>query len=153
MSAPYTLASQSKRSIAFVIDDIIVALFIFIIFYEQIIALTQVLPETLTIESWTDFSMTINQFLAQNLMVILLLKVLYHTVLIWQGGKTIGKYMMKITLVSVEGEAVTFLQALRRAIWRMVSETFLYLGFLLAFFLPLKQTLHDKFSQSVVIEG
>lgn len=138
---------------AFVLDDIIVALFVFIIFYDQIVGLTQALPRVMTLESWQGFGLTMNQFLAQHLMTIFMLKVLYHTLLVWQGGKTVGKYIMKISVVAVNGERVTFAQALGRGVVRIVSETFLYLGFILAFFLPLRQTLHDKLSRSVVVEG
>jgi uncharacterized RDD family membrane protein YckC len=83
-----------------------------------------------------------------------MLKVLYHTFFIWQNGMTLGKYFMKIKVVNMNTEeTLTLPKALLRAIGRIVSEIFFYLGFLLAFFLPLKQTLHDKISESVVING
>jgi uncharacterized RDD family membrane protein YckC len=45
----------------------------------------------------------------------------------------------------------TFLQAFLRASVRLVSDTFFYLGYIMAFFTPLRQTLHDKLSNCVVV--
>ena len=78
---------------------------------------------------------------------------LYHTVFVWQNGMTLGKYLMKIQVVEIETSMKpTFAKAFLRAILRIGSEAIFYLGFLLAFFLPLKQTFHDKVSNCVVID-
>ena len=146
MSLP--IASSQKRIAAFVIDDIIVTLFFIIIFYTQLTELfshISVIDET-ALES-------INIFISQNILVVLSIKLIYHTVLVWQNGMTLGKYLMKIKVIELEtGLTPNFQRSFLRASVRIPSELLFYLGFLMAFFVPLKQTLHDKLSNCVVID-
>ena len=141
------IASNTKRMTAFVIDDIVISLFFIIIFYDQfseVFANITVVDEV-AIES-------INAFLAQNLFVVLAIKLIYHTVFIWQNGMTLGKYLMKIKVIEMETKNTPgFTKAFLRASLRIPSEVLFYLGFLMAFFMPLKQTLHDKLSNCVVV--
>lgn len=148
------IASTKKRMGAFVIDDMIIAGLLVIIFYGQLSEIASHLPSVITPEAIEVFKQEMNQFSVYNLPMIILLKVLYHTFFVWQNGRTLGKYFMKIRVVNIDTQKnVTFAKALLRASLRVVSEVIFYLGFLLAFFLPLKQTLHDKLSESVVIDG
>lgn len=148
------IASTKKRMGAFVIDDMIIAGLLVIIFYGQLSEIASHLPSVITPEAIEVFKQEMNQFSVYNLPMIILLKVLYHTFFVWQNGRTLGKYFMKIRVVNIDTQKnVTFTKALLRASLRVVSEVIFYLGFLLAFFLPLKQTLHDKLSESVVIDG
>jgi len=146
MSLP--IASSQKRIAAFVIDDIIVSLFFMIIFYTQLTELfsnISVIDET-ALES-------INIFISQNILVVLSIKLIYHTVLVWQNGMTLGKYLMKIKVIELEtGYTPNFQRSFLRASVRIPSELLFYLGFLMAFFVPLKQTLHDKLSNCVVTD-
>lgn len=146
------IASMQKRISAFVIDDIVISLFFMIIFYDQIMGL---LSGTTEAEQLTQVSMEMmNTFIAENILIVLAIKVLYHTVLIWQNGMTIGKYVVKIQVVSLHsGFRPSFQQAFLRASVRLLSESLFYLGFILAFFLPMRQTLHDKLSNCVVIDA
>ena len=85
-------------------------------------------------------------------MIVFAIKVIYHTVLVWQNGMTIGKYMVKIKVISLHTEQrPTFQQAFLRASVRLISDTFFFMGYLMAFFTPMRQTLHDKLSQCVVV--
>ena len=134
------IAVPKKRVAAFVIDDLVVSLLFMIIFWSQISSLR-------TIEE-------INLFLAENFSIIILIKVLYQTYFIWQSGMTLGKYAMKIKVVLLKTGVTPPLHiALARASLRIVSETFFYLGFVMAFFNPLVQTFHDKLTGCVVIDA
>jgi uncharacterized RDD family membrane protein YckC len=134
------IASVKKRVGSFVIDDLAVSFLFMVIFWSQISAFQ-------TIEE-------INLFLANNFLVIVVIKVLYHTFFVWQSGMTLGKYLLKIKVVSLNsGEVPSLSIALARASLRIVSETFFYLGFIMAFFNPMVQTLHDKLSGCVVIDA
>ena len=146
------IASMQKRITSFVIDDIVISLFFMIIFYDQIMAL---LSNTTEVEQLTQVSMeTMNTFIAENILIVLAIKVLYHTVLVWQNGMTIGKYVAKIQVISLNtGFRPSFQQAFLRASVRLLSESLFYIGFILAFFLPMRQTLHDKLSNCVVIDA
>ncbi len=144
------IASMQKRISAFVIDDIIVSLFFLIIFYDQISAM---LTTTATELQTGAVSMEMmNSFLSENIVVIFAIKVIYHTVLVWQNGMTIGKYAVKIKVISLHTrQRPTLQQAFLRASVRLISDTFFYLGYIMAFFMPLRQTLHDKLSNCVVV--
>jgi len=141
------IASNGKRIWSFMIDDMVINLFLMIIFSSQITALmsgvTEVNEESVAL---------VNQFIMDNIAIVLAIKVLYHTLLIWQSGMTLGKYIMKIKAVDMNsGMRLSFAQAFWRASVRLISEMFFYVGFLFAFFSPLHQTLHDKLSNCVVI--
>ena len=144
------IASMQKRMASFVIDDIIISLFFMIIFYDQITALISTADSGGEISTVTMEMM--NTFLAENIVILFTIKVVYHTVLIWQNGMTIGKYIVKIKVISLHTEQrPTFQQAFLRASVRLISDTFFYLGYLMAFFTPMRQTLHDKLSKCVVV--
>ncbi len=141
------IASLQKRVTAFVIDDMVITLFVIIIFYDQFSALFS----NITVLDQAAVE-TVNTFIAQNLLVVLSIKLLYHTVLVWQNGMTLGKYFMKIKVIDLETEdTLGFQKAFLRASVRIPSEVLFYVGFLMAFFVPLRQTLHDKLSHCVVV--
>ncbi|CAA6820534.1 MAG: RDD family protein [uncultured Sulfurovum sp.] len=148
------IASPQKRLLSFVIDDLVIVFFILAIFYTQLMEIASHLPDNLTSEAITNFQLELNQFSADNLFIFITIKILYHTVTIWHNGMTIGKYVVKLQVVDLGTvQHPTFLKALGRAALRIVSEIVFYLGFLLAFFTPQKQTLHDKLSNCVVVDG
>ena len=134
------IAVPKKRVGAFVIDDLAVSFLFMVIFWSQISSLR-------TIEE-------INLFLTENFLIIMLIKILYHTFFVWQSGMTLGKYVMKIKVVVLQTGLIPPLHiAVSRAALRIVSETFFYLGFVMAFFNPMVQTLHDKLTGCVVIDA
>ena len=141
------IASSQKRITAFVIDDIVITLFFIIIFYDQFSAVFSNI--TVVDEAALE---SINAFIAKNLLVVLSIKLIYHTVFVWQNGMTLGKYLMKIKVIDLEtGNTPNFQKAFLRASVRIPSEILFYVGFLMAFFVPLKQTLHDKITNCVVV--
>ncbi len=151
---PLSIASTQKRISAFVIDDLLIAVLLVAIFYDHLVSIASHLPTVITAESIEVFQNEMNQFSVDNLFLIIALKVLYHTFFVWQNGTTLGKYFMKIKVVELDTEETpTLAKALMRASFRIISEAFFYLGFVLAFFLPLKQTLHDKLSHCVVVDA
>ena len=134
------IAVPKKRVGAFIIDDLAVSFLFMVIFWSQISSLR-------TIEE-------INYFLTENFLIIMLIKILYHTFFVWQNGMTLGKYVMKIKVVVLQtGLTPPLHTAAARAALRIVSETFFYLGFVMAFFNPMVQTLHDKLTGCVVIDA
>jgi uncharacterized RDD family membrane protein YckC len=143
------IASMQKRISAFVIDDIVVSVFFMIIFYDQI---ANLFSNITTIDQAAIEQM--NLYISENILIVFAVKVLYHAVLVWQNGMTIGKYIVKIKVIDLNsGERPTMQQAFLRAFIRLASEVFMYLGFIMAFFMPLKQTLHDKLSNCVVVDA
>lgn len=156
MSEPISLpiASAQKRISAFVIDDLTIALFFLIIFYDQLLAIASHTSGMMSAEEMTLIQDQLQQFSVDNLLVMLSIKVLYHTVPVWQNGMTLGKYIMKIRVIDLKmGDRPSLIQAFLRALLRIGSEIFFYLGFIMAFMMPLRQTFHDKLSNCVVVDA
>ena len=152
-STSLPIASVQKRISAFVIDDIMVALFFLIIFYDQLLVIASHTSGMMSAEEMTLIQAQLRQFSVDNLLVMLSIKVLYHTVPVWQNGMTLGKYIMKIRVIDLKmGDRPSLIQAFLRALLRIGSEVFFYLGFIMAFMMPLRQTFHDKLSDCVVID-
>ncbi len=148
-SMSFPIASSQKRITAFVIDDIVVSLFFIVIFYTQLVELFS--SVTVIDEAALE---SLNMFISQNILVVLSIKLIYHTVLVWQNGMTLGKYLMKIKVRELEtGDIPNLQRSFLRASVRIPSELLFYLGFLMAFFVPLKQTLHDKLSHCIVTDA
>lgn len=131
------------------IDDIVISLFFFIIFYDQF----SMVFSNITVIDETALQ-SINTFITQNVLVVFLIKLIYHTVFVWQNGMTLGKYVLKIKVIDLEtGQTPDLQKALLRASLRIASEVLFYIGFIMAFFMPMKQTLHDKLSGCVVVDA
>ncbi len=153
-STSLPIASIQKRISAFVIDDIMVAFFFLIIFYDQLLAIASHMSGMMSAEEITLIQAQLRQFSVDNLLIMLSIKVLYHAIPVWQNGMTPGKYIMKIRVVDLKtGYRPSFLQAFLRALLRIGSEVFFYLGFIMAFMMPLNQTFHDKLSNCVVVDA
>lgn len=147
------VATLGRRTWAFTIDSFLMSLLILIVFYDPIMALAQQMSLATTPEKTEEMILAIGHFNRQSLPYIFVMYVLYHTLLIWQSGMTVGKYIAKIRVVDQEtGERPSLGQAFVRALMRTTGELFLfYITFLPAFFSPLRQTLHDRLGRVVVV--
>jgi uncharacterized RDD family membrane protein YckC len=136
------------------IDSIVLSLFVLILFYNPLMALSADIATAITPEAMQKVYDDLRVFNRQSLPYIFVLYLLYHGLLIWQSGMTLGKYIMKIKVVNTEdGERLDLSKSMIRALARTAGELFLfYLTFLPAFFSPLRQTLQDKLAGSVVID-
>jgi uncharacterized RDD family membrane protein YckC len=139
-----SIAPISKRATAYFIDDIVVSLFLLIIFYDQLMSVYQ--------EMQGGDLMPMVNFLESNTITFILLRIVYQTFFVWQSGMTLGKMFMKIKVVELEsGKSPPFLVAFLRASMRVISDSIFYLGYILAYFNPLVQTLHDKLAKTIVV--
>ncbi len=143
----YKISSISKRASAYFIDDIIVSLFLFIIFYNQLVAIYLSMQQ-----NPTDLT-AMATFLEKNTVVFLLLRVVYQTFFVWQSGMTPGKRLLKIKIIELDsGDIPSFQVAFLRATLRIISDSIFYLGYIFAYFNPLVQTLHDKLAKTIVVD-
>lgn len=134
------IAPIKKRIWSFVIDDLVVSMLVFVIFYEQLIHLTNM--------------EALSGFMNNNFFIIVSVKLIYHWFFVWQSGMTMGNLALKIRVVDENsGNLLLWHQALIRSALRLLSEAAFYLGFLVAFFSPKAQTMHDKFSNAVVVNA
>jgi uncharacterized RDD family membrane protein YckC len=134
------LASMRSRAFAFVIDDLLVTVIIMIIFWENIIALSDDM-EAMMFLMKTDL-----------VMPLIALKVTYHTFFVWYYGATIGKIIAKIRVIDVNSwERVSLFSSFLRSIGRIFSEMFFYAGFLIGFFNEGRKTFHDITGKTLVV--
>jgi uncharacterized RDD family membrane protein YckC len=142
----YHIASRGDRLKAYLIDDTIVSLFLFAIFYNQFMQIFETYKDTKDL-------LPLALFLEQNSLTFILLRVVYQTFFVWQYGATPGKMMTHIKIIELDRlSKPSFKTALLRAIFRVFSDMIFYIGYLVAFFNPLNQTLHDKLAKTIVVD-
>ena len=135
----YQIATTRKRVIAFFIDDIVVSLFLIVIFFNQLSA----------IKDPSGYA----PFLQENILAFMLLRIIYQTFFVWQTGMTLGKIVTQIRVVDIDTiKPPSFTMALLRSGFRIVSESIFYIGYIMAYFNPLVQTLHDKMARTIVVD-
>ncbi len=134
------LASFNKRALAFMIDDIIISLLFTIIFWDKFKAITD--PQTLVL------------FINSLFIYIITVKTLYQTIFVALYGATLGKMALKIRVMSREHfDQPDWIESFKRAFVRALSEIFFYIGFIWANFTPLRETWHDKFAKTLVVNA
>jgi len=133
-----TLSSIKKRLLAYTIDEILISV-IFVIIYMGII------PPDATYERIIN--------LVNGMFVyVVSLKIVYQTFFVWYYGATPGKILSKIKVIStVNIGNPNLLSSFNRAVVRIISESFFYIGFLWAFSNPKRETWHDKIAKTLVI--
>lgn len=134
------LASMRSRAFAYVIDDLLVTLIIMIIFWENIYAVSN------------DPDALMYLMKAELVMPLIVLKVIYHTFFVWYYGATIGKIVAKIRVIDANNWGrVNLFSSLLRAVGRIFSEMFFYVGFLIGFFNDGRRTFHDITGKTLVV--
>jgi len=134
-----SIASKSARLKAFVIDDVLITILTFIILWQPMSSVNGDIEKMVLV---------INGAFWQ----IVVLKFLYQTFFIWYYGATIGKILTKTRVVDENFQRVGLNTSVIRSIVRVVSENIFYLGFIMAYFTPYRQTLHDKLAKTLVID-
>ncbi len=133
------LASINKRATAFFLDELLLSLLIVVAFWNSFASASSTL-ELLALSQ-------------QLTLEYILLKILYQTFFVYMYGATLGKMMMRIKIIQiVDLEKPSLLVSLNRAVIRIVSEMFFYLGFLWGMMDPFKRTWHDLSAKTLVVE-
>lgn len=136
----FVLADTKKRAVAFFIDEMLLSFLLILALYDNFSAATN-------IEEWINIT---NQFVLEFMMM----KIVYQAFFVMQYGATIGKIVMKIKVIEIRTlDNPNVLSSLNRAIFRVISEMFLYLGFLWGMIDPARQTWHDKTAKTLVIDA
>jgi len=135
------LASFKIRVKAFVIDDLLITFLTMVILWQPISNVNGDIIAIMTI---------LNQAFIQ----IVILKIIYQTFFIWYYGATVGKFLTKTKVIDFNHYGrVSFRAALLRASVRIISESILYVGFIIAYYTDSRQTLHDKFASTLVVNA
>ncbi len=80
-------------------------------------------------------------------------KIIYHIIMESSAEQaTYGKQMLKIKVVDMYGERITFGKAVARNLCKIFSVMTFFIGYLFAFFNKQQQCLHDMMAGTVVIK-
>jgi len=135
------LASMKSRVKAFVVDDLSITLLVIIILWDKVSSTNGDLLSTM---------MIMNEAFIQ----IIVLKFIYQTFFIWYYGATIGKLLSKIKVIDYNTYGrISLMNSAIRSAGRIISESVFYLGFMLAYYGDSRQTFHDKFSKTLVVNA
>ncbi len=135
-----SLASISKRSTAFVIDELLLSFLLIIALWDQF----------QSAKNMEEIIYVTNSFVLEYLFV----KIVYQAFFTMQYGASIGKLIMKIKVIEIRTLSnPSVLSSLNRAIFRIVSEMLFYLGFLWGMLQASRQTWHDKTAKTLVINA
>jgi len=151
----YLLASIKRRLVAFLIDWIVL-----ILLYIGIIVAFGVFGMNLSkinVHGIFDVEIEMDNT-SSNLITFLkilfgLLPVLYFALLFyfWKG-QTIGKYLLKIKVLSLYHEHLGLWHCIERSLGYFASALEFGFGFLQAIWNPNRMSLHDKIGETIVVE-
>ena len=133
------LASLRRRSLAYFIDDFLVSILIFIVYFDDF--------QIINGDFYTILETT-KVFIYQ----LILLRIIYQAIFVYIYGATIGKIIMKIKVISLtDFDKPNFTYSFIRSVVRALEEIVMYIGFLWAFMTPYKKTWHDSVSKTIVV--
>ncbi|PKN14155.1 MAG: RDD family protein [Deltaproteobacteria bacterium HGW-Deltaproteobacteria-24] len=134
------LATIGSRVKAFVIDDVLITLVFIMLYWERFSA--------------TDDMMALLTLMNEGVYQVLLLKFIYQGFFVWYYGATIGKIIVKIRVIDANSWGrVSIFSSFLRAVGRIFSEMFFYVGFLIGFFNDGRRTFHDITGKSLVVNA
>lgn len=140
------LASFARRIIGVVVDQIVITVPVFALFYSLGFSPKDAITEGGAV--WFTVTLTA-------------LGLTYETVGVWLWGRTLGKLLTGTRAVSVvDGGGLGFVRAFQRSLVPTALGAIPQIGPLLgigvyvyAFFDPLRQGIHDKAAGSIVVRG
>jgi uncharacterized RDD family membrane protein YckC len=153
-SDEFILATIKRRFVAFLIDWVVL-----ILIYLSVIVLFALFDMTLSkIDVKGIFEVEIEMDNTPSYVITLLkllfglLPVLYFTISFYFcGGQTIGKYLLKIKVLSLYHEHLGLWHCIERSLGYFASALEFGFGFIQALWNPNRMTLHDKIGETVVI--
>lgn len=135
------LASLTRRIFAFLIDELIITVLVYFIFWDSLVT------NSYDVEQLANV-------LASIIFPVFFVKFIYQSFFVWYYGATLGKLALKIKVIDYyDFGRVTLSSSIIRSISRIASEYFFYIGFIFAFFTEGRQAFHDKTGRTLVINA
>jgi len=138
----FNLAGLNSRALAFFIDLVIVAIISLLAFGAGIYLLQDTNLD----------SFGLSRVFVPIYLLLFFLGSSYFVILNGYGGKTIGKILMGIRIISDEGNSIGFWQSFVRWIGYYISASFFFLGFVWSIFDRSSQSWHDKIAGTYVVK-
>jgi uncharacterized RDD family membrane protein YckC len=139
------LASFVSRLVAFFIDLVISSFIFLIVVYFGIM----LLEKTGWVSSNANYHFDLDY---HNWYSIVLLILYFGLFTYFSNGKTPGKWLMKIRVVSLLHEKMSLWHSIERAVGYGASALEFGFGFLQYFIHPNKRTVHDRIAETIVIK-
>ena len=143
-----TLASFPARGIALIIDCLIAGA-LFMVLMAVLIALVTFVPALRDWDAQRNIHIEMN-FL-HNWYSLLYTVIFFGLSLYWGNGRTLGKRIMKIRVVSLRHHRLSLWHCIERALGYGASALELGFGFFQYFIHPNRQTVHDRIAETIVI--
>ena len=138
--ADINIAPLSKRVYAAVIDELLIAMLFLFVIFDQLAGITD--PD--------DIIVFVNSFTLEYMFI----KILYQSAFVMLYGATIGKIALKIKVIEQESFNTPRLSsALNRSIFRIISESVFWIGYIWAFYTKNRETWHDKTARTLVVDA
>ncbi|XOB60728.1 RDD family protein [Campylobacterota bacterium DY0563] len=135
------LASLTKRIFAFLIDELIITILVYVIFWDSLVTNSANVDQLANV-------------LASLIFPVFFVKFIYQSFFVWYYGATIGKLVLKIRVIDYYNFGrVSLSSSIIRSISRIASEYFVYIGFIFAFFTEGRQAFHDKTGRTLVVNA
>jgi uncharacterized RDD family membrane protein YckC len=135
-----TLASVKARAIAFIVDELLLSFLLIIAMWDAFGSVT----------NSEELILLTNHYVFEYIVI----KIAYQTFFVMQYGATLGKMLVHIRIIELDTmDNPSFISSLNRAIFRIISEMFFYLGFIWGIMDPMKQTWHDKTARTLVVNA
>lgn len=136
----FALASIQKRALAFFIDEMLLSFVFIAIIWNYFVQATNM-------EQIIDLT---NSFVLEYMA----LKIVYQTVFVTMYGASLGKIVAKIRVIEIETmQNPRIFVSFNRAVFRIISEMIMYLGFLWGILSPSRQAWHDLSAKTLVIDA
>ncbi|MFQ6341627.1 RDD family protein [Campylobacter sp. VTCC 70190] len=133
------IASFTKRVLAFLIDDMVISLIVFIIFYDSFMVAKDVFETT--------------QIIGNFYLGLILLHFSYQSIFTYLYGASLGKILCKIIILDEKLlDKPNLLQSCTRSAMRQVSAMAFMLGFAWALSNDLRKTWEDYLARTIVVD-
>src|SRR5215831_4957128 len=143
------LASFGRRAVALVLDLVIGAALFMALFTGALLISNGHLTVRVQRESSDDGTYHLNFF--QNWYSVIWWVLYFGLVMYFWNGRTPGKRLMGIRVVSLVHERITFWHSIERALGYGASALELGFGFMQYFIHPNRRTVHDRIAETIVI--
>ncbi|HYQ87368.1 MAG TPA: RDD family protein [Bacteroidota bacterium] len=152
-SAGVRYAGFWRRVVAYIIDELILGVFSFILLipFIAMIGLSAFSNHEFEPESSAGLVFAMVSAYAFAICLIILGKWLYYALMESKKGATLGKMAMGIRVTDMQGNQISFARATGRYFGKILSGLILGIGYLMAGWTQQKQALHDILAGCLVV--
>lgn len=142
-----------KRFLASLVDGLIIGAVWSVFYYGLMAAGVFSMPELVEEEDIGPYLTWTLQYTAISSGVMILLQTAYFAIMESSSKQaSLGKMVLGIIVTDADGKRISFGRAVGRNLGKIVSQTILFIGYLMIGFTEKKQGLHDMIAGCLVVE-